>query len=380
MKKATIFLACAVLLGSAILSGCNKISGPGAAVRFSAVSKGLFTKTSYGDDSNGKQALNWENGDVIQIASPTATVTSNSEKNYADYVVTRTSTGVPSNGTISLNSNNANGLEWGDADSYTFYAIYPSTVSNSDITLTASSGAVSAKIPATPTLTKSSSIKTVEVEDDDITYTFNYTVYEMDMKYAYMTAAAEDVTNGNTVSLEFNPAFTAFEFNLSSDDEEFTVTKVELVGDGTDRESADDDVMLAGTFTMTAGADVSSENAVTVGTATKSVSATIDNAVMSVTTDDDGNKTSTGISFTLFTLPKDNADYIYLKVTVSTGEVATLPLSTLNSNKVRVPYVFKAGQKYRINLLKLASGWYIFYGDLTVDAWKDGGSTSLIVE
>ena len=87
------------------------------------------------------------------------------------------------------------------------------------------------------------------VTADGTTYT--YTVYPPDMDYAVMSASAKgfDKNSEEDVSLLFKPAFTAFEFNLTSADEEITVTKVELAAAGTtDR--------LAGTYLFTAGSSI----------------------------------------------------------------------------------------------------------------------------
>lgn len=357
MNKGIRFIACAALVGSAILTGCNKISGgeQGRIIRFFAVAEGPSTKAAYGNDDKGKQAINWETGDVIRITSPTAVVTNTTDKHEADYVVTVTKTGVPSEGTISHYDNNGNdatddenGLAWGDDSSvaYAFYAIYPSTVVNSGITLSAA-GAVSATLPASTTLSASSvkkylkadgKVATQGADDPDLAYT--YTVYEPDMKYAYMTAAAsgDDVVFGEKIDLRFNPAFTAFEINLTSGDENFTVSKVELAGEG-----------LSGTYSMTAGADLSAANAVSLGTVSNSVSATLPAATAPNV------KTDTGVTLTLFTIPKTNTGTIYLKV--YTSENGTTPATLALTNADKTAYEFLAGYKYRINLLKVGGRW-----------------------
>ena len=384
MKTEIKILACAAILGATILTGCNKngLDGiRGKEIRFSSVSNGPSTKTQYGDVSGTKQALNWVNGDIIRIASPSTHVTDNPNLDFADYSVTLTTSGVPSKGTLTNVAEN--GLAWGDAPAtYTFFGIYPSTTQNSKITLT-SAGAVSAYIPGEQPLNGTASSK--QVADGNATIT--YDEYKPDMLYAYMTSktvynlqssafgdnnyVTKLVDGGPNVDMAFDPAFTAFEINLSSGDEDFTISRVELVGDNGTPKVTTDDFPLYGTFTMTAG-DVFATTPITVGSdAGNSVYVTMDQALT----------TATGISFTLFTLPKDNTGIISLKVTIKTGtdttEVGTLKL-TAGEN---TPYVFKAGHKYRINLLKLGGRWKILFGELTVDEWIPAeGSTNLIVE
>ena len=386
MKKEIKLLACAAILGATILTGCNKNGLDairGQEIRFSSVANGPSTKTQYGDVTGSKQALDWVNGDVIRIASPSAHVTDKPGVDFADYSVTRTSTGVQSRGTLTNVA--PNGLAWGDVPAtYTFYGIYPSTLKNNKITLT-SAGAVSAYIPGEQPLNGTATPK--QVADGDATIT--YDEYKPDMNYAYMTSktvyelkstafgANNYVTKmsegGPNVDMAFDPAFTAFEINLSSGDENFSVTKVELVGDGGTSDTTADDFNLAGTFTMTAG-DVFATTPIQVGTdASSSVFVTMDQSLTP----------ATGISFTLFTLPKDNEGTISLKVTIKTGESTTeTGTLRLTTGADRKPYTFKAGHKYRINLLKLGGRWKILFGELTVDQWipAEGGSTNLIVE
>ena len=395
MKKTIGILACAALLGSAFLCGCNKIDGNnGKYIRFSAIAQGVpSTKTAYNVDANGndvietngKQRIAWITGDKIRIFSDNAVHRYDENRHYADYVIKDDS--VTNNGsTSSASIDNAldnetvsgglpngedmkNGLIWTGASSYKFWGIYPSTAVNSNITL-GEAGAVTATLPSSSALSGTTKTKTVYVDSEGKITTqtegatpYTYKVYQPDMTYAYMTAGVSGVKDGKDFTLEFNPAYTAFEINLTSADENFTVSKVELVG-ASDK--------LSGKYSMTAG-DLST--VVPDNSASTSVAATMTADLT----------TTSGVTFTLFALPKTNTGTISLVITTDKGK-ATLQLTkkeTDQDNNVSYStYQFIAGQKYRINLLKIGNLWKIFISTdiLNVEDWSDPTNTELIVE
>ncbi len=368
-RKATILLAGAAIACMAVLSGCSKgvFGYGGKAVTFTTTSGGSTTKTYYGDedkevtdDNNVKhliQPLNWKNGDVITIASPQAIVIDGqlAGEHASHYVVKDASEGVPSKARV--DNEGTNGLTWLDEkveSGYDFYAIYPKFKENS-IELTAE-GAVTATIPNGQNLSGNSSQKTI----GGITYN----VYQPNMDYAFMTAAAHEVqpSDGkNAVSLEFTPAFTAFEFNVSSqDDEAIQLTSFELLSP---KPSATEDApdKIAGTFKMNAG-NLGSVN-VTAGT--NSITADLSSAPAI-----DGEK---GLSFTVFALPVENTQALRLRFTSKDGNdyktsYVDMKYSDNQDEDGKYyagdnhgqPVIFEAGHKYRINMLKLPSSqWKI---------------------
>ena len=231
MNKGIMILVCAALLGSAMLSGCNKIleGSSDKTVRFSAINQGNpATKTEYGDDVKDEnttwQIIDWKAGDVIRISSDLAKHRYE-DRNWSDYSIeSSTINGHQSiatienveSGTLPNGQPMKNGLVWGEdaAQKYTFWGIYPSTTQNADITL-GNAGAVSAELPTSITLGSSSTTSTKYVKADGTVTTtqseaaYTYTVYEPDMDYAYMTAVASEVSNDTKFDLVFKPAFTA---------------------------------------------------------------------------------------------------------------------------------------------------------------------------
>lgn len=370
MNKGIMILVCAALLGSAMLSGCNKIleGSSDKTVRFSAINQGNpATKTEYGDDVKDEnttwQIIDWKAGDVIRISSDLAKHRYEDRK-WSDYSIeSSTINGHQSiatienveSGTLPNGQPMKNGLVWGEdaAQKYTFWGIYPSTTQNADITL-GNAGAVSAELPTSITLGSSSTTSTKYVKADGTVTTtqseaaYTYTVYEPDMDYAYMTAVASEVSNDTKFDLVFKPAFTAFEINLTSLDESFSITGVSLSSDP-DATTKD---YLSGKFTMTAG-DLTT---VTAGTgASQTVSATVS-----------ANLTpSSGVTVTLFTIPKTNANMLSLTVQTNEGN-ATLKFTKKGSTD---PYPFEAGKKYRINLLKVGNRWKDMNLTFAVQHW-----------
>ena len=371
-RLTTLLWVCAAIVGAALLSGCSKSSFShfgGKQIRFATVSGGsVSTKTAYGDDKGGKQALNWVSGDVITIASPQAEV-QNVGGHASNYVVTlkENGEGVPSYGTVA--NEGSNGLAWLDTDpekGYDFFGIYPKT--SNAISVVPSTGVVTATLPESQTNEASTETKSAGEGEDAITYT----IYKPDMSLAFMSAAASGVKSSDkTVSLEFFPAFTAFEFNVSSQGEEIEVLSIQLVADAEDAEETEDKEGLSGTYTFDAG-ELTSENKASLTTLNKTATlnlATTTEATESTEATTTGVKVTKteGASFTLFTAPVANTKALTLKVKSKDGENATKTDTVILKYGEKATehtpgdaVVFEAGHKYRINMLKLRSSkWRI---------------------
>lgn len=214
---------------SLLLAGCQKEGrngGDADLIRFSASAR-PETKTAYGDyenDNNGDpvwQRIEWQVDDLVRIFSPEATDRYNDSKHYADYRVVE----VSNSGRISeakiVNSaddnDNDNGLLWGDADSYTFYGIYPMLT-----------GSV-----ATTDNVNSCSFTGAKIDANQGTGDLSVNM----PKYGYLTAVKAGVSSRSNVRLEFEPAFTAFEVTLKAREDvvgEITLVDFNLVSLGDD--------------------------------------------------------------------------------------------------------------------------------------------------
>lgn len=195
MKKLSVLL----LFAAALFVSCEQQDQPfsqGKAVTFSATSK-VGTKTAYsGKVLDGKEAILWENNDVITVWCNQATVYGGSQK-YADYKISTT------DGVTAKVTPVSAGVEllWGEDETHKFYASYGAK------SLAASY--VTATISATQTVKESGSNVFVPVLSDN----------------GVMVAAAEANPSDGSVSLTFKPIFTTLQFTVSSgveDDVEIT--------------------------------------------------------------------------------------------------------------------------------------------------------------
>ena len=240
MKKTKTTLL--LLAGILLLAGCQKegrLGNDKGLIRFSAASA-PETKTAYSGvlDNANYERIDWKLNDVIRIWSPDAYdryhENGENEKHYADYKVSkvlnpegRLSKAEIVNSDITFDSNgnqvgvpnpsavdNVNGLVWGDAGTYRFYASYPVTANGTMGTIT---GSIDADQGA---------------GDPEVNMP----------RYGYLTAATKVTTSSTItqinqdkfVTLEFEPAFTAFELSFESQDGPLKVTQVEISSTSTD--------------------------------------------------------------------------------------------------------------------------------------------------
>ena len=206
MNKHIISFASIVLGGIILLAGCQKdgtTSKAGSLVKFTAGLKPAATRTAYsGVVTNNFERINWEEGDEIVIWSDKAVDRNNTDANYASYAISSPqASGVKS--TASLNSlTDGNGLIWVDGEeTYKFWGSSPA------ISGTPVDGKASFTIPAEQQMAGTTVPAAVE----------NVTTLPVDMSNAWLLAAVEDAEAGKEVSLDFYPAFTAFELTLTAD-------------------------------------------------------------------------------------------------------------------------------------------------------------------
>lgn len=217
MKKnisVSLLFAVAVLL-----AGCQKtglLDGSKSSVKFSAVSStSIDTKAAYatGDDAytieGGKkyQRIDWQAGDQIFVWSDKATDRADANQKWSLYSVTSSITNSGRLSTASVTATNGNGLVWGEGGDYTFYGVYPGSSNAFDgsvysASIASDQGEWSARANGLPS-------------------------------YGYMTAAKQVTFSGDEddlpeVKLSFEPAFTAFEINLKSNDKALSISSFEL--------------------------------------------------------------------------------------------------------------------------------------------------------
>ena len=222
MRKSITSILTVLVATALLLTGCDPIlpSG-GKSVKFTATSRSqVTTKTAYSgniDAETKREAIYWDGNDKIRIySSDTEVVATPNGTDYAEYSLEVSATPTHAN----LVNDASNGLAWKQSGEVTFYAVYPPSTSGS----------------------------TVGIFDMGIPTTQAYKVpTETVMDHAYMLAKNK-LSGMNDVSLNFYPAFTAFQINLKSLDDELTLKEFRIFYlDPNDLEN-EDDIRLSGPY------------------------------------------------------------------------------------------------------------------------------------
>ena len=340
----------ALLTGAVLLvAGCDKqgifsLRKAGEQVIF-GISAQPETRTEYGSDKevDGKtiQAIDWivadedTEGDQIRIYSPEAVRenVSGGVEHWADYEISEYVDGDHS--VAKIRNVQDNGLAWTDASSYSFYAIYPAPAEEED----------HEPVGTTGKLTPANGIPNQQVFSE-----------KGNMQYAYMTAAAKDGAgvDGNKVSLDFQPDFSAFEIKVKSVGEPIGLSKFELISDNKP---------LAGTYTI----DYSGSSKAYTFAASDQKTITVN---MNHTAGTDY------LTFTVLALPKDY-DQLSVRFTTSQGVTRSLALKYSDTATSHTPgsYVsFAAGKKHRIYGLALPNGELLVSVDTA--PWDEGAEST----
>lgn len=334
MKKLVFFLLAAL----PVMAGCDpaaltRSAAPGTEIRFSANTsydnmpgtKTIYSGQTYDVALSGTTAkyerIDWVGGDKIRICSPQASHRYES-RGWADYDIVAGS--IVANGRNSsariTNEPGANGLVWGDAASYTFYALYPSprTAGVDAAKVSITDNVITATLPAVQTVSAPAGSR----------------VYAPDMRYAYMWAATEAATG--PVDLYFKPLVTAFEFTLDSRDD----ASMELSGFSLVAETGSP--ALAGDFTATVGAGL-----------TECPVTAVANSAPAIDVNFGGNITvvqGQPVTFTVFALPHDLTG-LSIRIHKADGTTQELALKQ-GGQYVRFP----GGKKIRITNVAVPAG------------------------
>ena len=336
MKR--IIIIASLLGGVILLAGCQKEFNKGREVRFVASSvPGPETRAAYsgeGTTTNGLltwERIDWQKGDVIRVWSDNAKTPS--DANYSDYKVSsvNTKSGDANRSQATVVNNAANGLTWdGVTGNSEFWALYPSSLAGS-----------------ATTKNLSLTISKTQTEDDGL-------------KNAPMVADVTGVSPNSEVTLEFYPAFTAFEITLTSEDKEITLNSFALTSTSTS---------LSGDYTAAVAAG---------GVTTYTCPArTDDNGSVEYTFDEGATiSTTQSVTFTILALPQLLKDLtLDFSVTVD-GATAHRKLAL---NKNGSPIEFAAGSKHRIYGLAMPGNIWKFTVDLDFEVveWIDGGTSNI---
>ena len=214
MKTTYLWAVTALVL----LAGCQKFGGAGRAIRFSAVtSQPGQTKTAYsGDLASDWERINWVVGDKIRIYSSEAACTNDNTYHWADYQLSDISSPSVQNSkasTLSVVHPTRGGLSWEGDGTYQFYSIYPAPSGDEATPGTVLGGAAGTPFACTIPAAQVGSATTVAA----IATGANTTVYYPSMANAYLVAH-DSKTKGNDITLDFEPAYTAFHISAGAGD------------------------------------------------------------------------------------------------------------------------------------------------------------------
>lgn len=356
MKKTLAYL----LLAAGILSlaGCQKTGTTGTTsgdntIRFGA-SAVAGTKTAYSDViTNNVERIDWVENDVLRIYSDKAAYRYDDAQFYSDYKVT-SATASNEKSTAEITPATGNGLVWGDEpDTYTFWGVYPSTVCPDG-----ARGTLKLNIPASQD-GDAANVKTYGFLT--ATATANITADDFDANKVVKTKK-----NGGTkddVTLAFEPAFTAFEIELVSNDLAITINSFTLSSESKSL-AGDFSVAYNGTTRTCADANATAVKAITVENLGEIAPATADAEAKTV-------------KFTVFAQPQTFND---LKISLAINVGGSAQTRSLKLTKNNVGVEFAACKKHRLKGVALPGElWNIYYAPLEVDEWTLLGTTDLIL-
>lgn len=327
MRNKEFKLIAAVMLGLAGTAwSCtrelNDVAMPGDTIAFRASAdydNGPETKTIYsGIEYGGKERIDWVNGDVLRIASDKARHPDGTS--YSDYQVAGVSHNNQEISYASVKNVGDNGLHWGSG-THKFYAVYPSPAANSNISI--NNNVINLALPKSQ-------------------------LQAAQMDYAYMFAAVQTAAKA-TVNLSFKPMFTAFQFQVRSDEEaSMTITSFSL--------STGENKAMTGSCRATITAATNSTASTAVYSNFTAYNASSGNNT--ITVDMGAGITVTPSSYatiTVFALPQDYS-HLTASFTTSTGDTKSLKLQQADGTWVN----FSACHKYNINGLGLPGGGWTY--------------------
>lgn len=371
MKTQKMILA-SLLGGLILLAGCQKEGGLSGSkdgqFRFGVSSK-VLTRTEYGDyNETGKhQDINWTKDDQIRIYSPTAARRVGVEKGlkeaeryyWADYKIIPDKN-VPTNKATIENINNdgnglGNGLAWErgkESDEHTFYAVYPAVgqrgvepdEGEGITSVPGTSGEIALNIPAGNQ---------------------NFSEKGNLEQYGYMTAYAKGKGTDKNISLDFYPAFTAFEISIRSADaaigfSSFTLSAASETAPAlTGSYKAKYDASGNRTYDFTAADAAKGNRSISVNLNGQSAPAASENK---------------DLTFTVLALPRDLSGLSVTFALAGSGTTVTrtLKLNDKNGNPVSFTGAGEnGGKKHRIYGLVLSNGELLI--SVETAPWLAGG-------
>lgn len=342
MRTRHLWLLLSAILCIAAFASCNKLSASGA-IKFRAKTHGAMppTKTTFSgqtfEGADGTyERIDWADGDKITLAMSTPSAAWSS----LEYTISEVSASSQYSN-AKLEAEGENGLQWGEGI-HDFWAVYPSSATVADHTLSAS-------IPA-------SQVAYYDKKKNDVL------LFNPDMSKALMIASCQaDPENTSSISLDFYPAFTTFDFTVKANDNIY-ITGFEMETDTYYSEEGIN-VPLWGTVVADFGSNMS---------CTLSTPASAQENRTTELSFDDGSgssfhpqiSTTTSMNFKVFALPQDITG-VRISFHLNNGVTHSLRLKQNNEW-----ITFPAGIKAKISgLLVPGADWYINFDYPRQEQW-----------
>ena len=389
-NKHLLFLLAAGLVLS--LTGCEKEpdakNGDPQEVRFSVATPNPETKTHYTGQGTGTagnlswERIGWDKNDPLLIWSDYAVDRVGGGTHAANYVVGTPIT-IEEGGKQSwsiLKDNADLGLIYDDthsesSDTYSFWSIYPATAATAAPAGGTGTDAnkVSFLIPATQEKSGDAVEATITRTVNNVSTTFKVDSLKPNMNQAVMLAAVEGAAYNSDIELKYYPAFTAFEFELLTEEEELTLSKVVLTS-SSDLVGTVTATVKAGTRDDAGSSNVIGASAYSYASTAKSLTFNFPNGTKLTpeTTEGDTTTPAKGVIFTVFALPQD-IEGMTLEFFDKDGNSFTT--GTLKYNKEDI--TFAACKKHCIRGIKVKNTWEFTYLtlDIAVLDWDEVEST-----
>lgn len=204
---------------------------PGEEVQFGATLEQITSRTVYGEQTETGFPINWVTGDEVVVFSPDCAASQSSGGvGSAIYKVNVGENSGEQNYANSLDKTGEIGVRWGQNATGRFYSIYPASPLYTEVSGDCKS--VTLTMPAQ--------------QDMNFTRNDNGIIVQPDMRACFMYANTSEISNGETVDLQYKPLTTAIRLKLQGPQDDtngpVTVTYVRI--------HAPNDTYINGTYTF----------------------------------------------------------------------------------------------------------------------------------
>ena len=331
MKHRLLIIAGALLIAASCAEERqdNIIPTPGKDVNLSANLNGNQTKTIYGDEESGTVKVNWVDGDLIKVYGTTCAQGRQSAEYKVNNTVTDATTGVATK----LVQNFANelvktgdaGVQWGDAETSDFYAVYPSTAAITP------NGEAGVKVSGSIRKNQKNVFKFDDSKKTWVGTPYDTDIHTPSMPDAVMFACTPGVKNGSKVDLRFKPIATVLKFKLLGFDTSTSLTSPTLQVQSITL-TAPSNVKIAGGF----GLDINRDGTVSAQTASDAT-----NTITIETIQEGGTyvtvKKDMPLEFNVFVIPQTEEE-------VTVDDKWSITVHTQNENFVVKNYKYTFGK------------------------------------